>query len=82
MKVLRAIHYAVLNEISHSRTIPQTILDVGFGNGAFTQVVSATFPNSNITAIDTSIPQLFLSDNIAFTKEVLNNCHLFQNRLI
>ncbi|MFR1053943.1 MAG: class I SAM-dependent methyltransferase [[Clostridium] scindens] len=68
MKVLRAIHYAVLNEISHSRTIPQTILDVGFGNGAFTQVVSATFPNSNITAIDTSIPQLFLSDNIAFTE--------------
>ena len=68
MKVLRAIHYAVLNEISHSRTIPRTILDVGFGNGAFTQVVSATFPNSNITAIDTSIPQLFLSDNIAFTE--------------
>ena len=65
---MRAIHYAVLNEISHSRTIPQTILDVGFGNGAFTQVVSATFPNSNITAIDTSIPQLFLSDNIAFTE--------------
>ena len=81
MKVLRAIHYAVLNEISHSRTIPRTILDVGFGNGAFTQVVSATFPNSNITAIDTSIPQLFLSDNIAFT-EVFNNCHLFQNRFI
>ena len=65
---MRAIHYAVLNEISHSRTIPRTILDVGFGNGAFTQVVSATFPNSNITAIDTSIPQLFLSDNIAFTE--------------
>ena len=65
---MRAIHYAVLNEISHSRTIPRTILDVGFGNGAFTQVVSATFPNSNITAIDTSSPQLFLSDNIAFTE--------------
>ncbi len=65
---MRAIHYAVLNEISFSQTIPQTILDVGFGNGAFTQAVSATFSGSDITAIDTSIPKLFSSDKIAFIK--------------
>lgn len=68
MKILRAIHYAVLNEISNTRTIPQTILDVGFGNGLFTQAVSATFPRSDITAIDTSIPKLSSSDNITFMK--------------
>jgi len=67
VKRLRAIHYAVLNEISCSRTIPQTILDVGCGNGSFTRVLSATFPGSNITAIDTSIPRLFSPDNIVFT---------------
>lgn len=65
---MRAIHYAVLNEISNTRTIPQTILDVGFGNGLFTQAVSATFPRSDITAIDTSIPKLSSSDNITFMK--------------
>ena len=65
---MRAIHYAVLNEISNTRTIPQTILDVGFGNGLFTQAVSATFPRSDITAIDTSIPKLYSSDNITFMK--------------
>lgn len=68
MKILRAIHYAVLNEISNTRTIPQTILDVGFGNGLFTQAISATFPRSDITAIDTSIPKLSSSDNITFMK--------------
>lgn len=65
---MRAIHYAVLNEISNTRTIPQTILDVGFGNGLFTQAISATFPRSDITAIDTSIPKLSSSDNITFMK--------------
>lgn len=65
---MRAIHYAVLNEISNTRTIPQTILDVGFGNGSFTQAVSATFPRSDITAIDTSIPKLSSSDKITFMK--------------
>lgn len=68
MKRLRTIHYAVLNEISCLQTIPQTILDVGFGNGSFTQAVSATFPRSDITAIDTSIPKLVSSDNITFIK--------------
>ncbi|WP_419025489.1 class I SAM-dependent methyltransferase [Emergencia sp.] len=68
MKRLRAIHCAVLNEISCSRTIPQTILDVGFGNGVFTQAVSAAFPHSDITAIDTSIPKLSSSENITFIK--------------
>lgn len=65
---MRAIHYAVLNEISCSHTIPQTILDVGCGNGAFTQVISAKFMSSDITAIDTSIPKSFSQDNIAFVK--------------
>lgn len=68
VKILRAIHYAVLNEINCSRTIPQTILDIGYGNGTFTQAVSATFPGSNITAIDTSIPKLFSSKKITFFK--------------
>jgi len=67
VKILRAIHYAVLNEISRSRTIPKTILDVGCGDGAFTQAVSTTFSGSNVTAIDTSISKLFESDNIVFT---------------
>ena len=68
VKRLRTIHYAVLNEISCLRTFPQTILDVGCGNGSFTRVLSATVPGSNITAIDTSIPKLFSSDNIVFTE--------------
>ena len=68
MKKLRAIHYAVLNEINCSRTTSQTILDVGFGNGSFTQAVSARFPCSKITAIDISIPKLFSSGNITFIK--------------
>ena len=68
VKVLRAIHHAVLNEISFTRTIPQTILDVGFGNGAFTQAVSAANPRSDITAIYTSIPKSSSSDNIRFIK--------------
>lgn len=65
---MRAIHYAVLNEINCSRTASQTILDVGFGNGSFTQAVSARFPCSKITAIDISIPKLFSSGNITFIK--------------
>ena len=65
---LRTIHYAVLHEISCSQTIPQTILDVGCGNGSFTQVVSARFPSSKITAIDTSGPKFSSSDNMAFVK--------------
>lgn len=65
---MRAIHYAVLNEISCSKIIPQTILDVGCGNGSFTRVLSATVPGSNITAIDTSIPKLFSPDHIVFTE--------------
>lgn len=65
---MRAIHDAVLKEISSRRTIPQTILDVGFGNGTFTQAVSAAFPSSDITAIDTSIPKFSSSDNITFIK--------------
>ena len=68
MKKLRAIHHAVLNEISCSSTIPQTILDVGCGNGVFTQEVSATFPRSDITAIDISIPKSFSPGNITFLK--------------
>lgn len=65
---MRAIHYAGLKELSCSRTNPQTILDVGFGNGFFTQAVSKIYPHSDITAIDTSIPKLFSSDNITFIK--------------
>ncbi len=68
VNILRTIHYAVLNEMSCSQTIPQTILDVGCGNGAFTQAVSAKFPLSTITAIDTSISQLVSSANITFMK--------------
>ena len=68
VKVLRAIHHAVLNEISCSSTIPQTILDVGFGNGVFTQAVSAAFSHSDITAVDTAVPKSFSSDNITFMK--------------
>lgn len=66
VKILRTIHYAVLNEIRCLRTIPQTILDVGCGNGSFTQVLSATFACSDITAVDTSIYKLFSHDNVAF----------------
>lgn len=65
---MRVIHHAVLNEIKSSRTIPRTILDVGCGNGSFTRVVSATFPCSDITAIDTSISKLYTFDNIEFMK--------------
>ena len=68
VKKLRAIHHAVLNEISCSSTIPQTISDVGCGNGVFTQEVSATFPRSDITAIDISIPKSFSPGNITFLK--------------
>ncbi len=65
---MRTIHNAVLNEISCSGTSPQIILDVGCGNGEFTKAVSTTLPLSNITAIDTSIPQLIAPDNITFMK--------------
>lgn len=65
---MRAIHYAVLNEIRGSRTTPQTILDVGCGNGSFTQAVSAALPCSNITAIDISTPKLYSFSNITFIK--------------
>ena len=65
---MRAIHDAVLNEISCLQTIPQTILDVGFGNGSFTQAVSARFPHSDMTAIDTSLPELPSPGNITFIK--------------
>ena len=65
---MRAIHHVVLNEIKSSRTIPRTILDVGCGNGSFTRVVSAAFPGSDITAIDTSISKLYTFDNIKFMK--------------
>lgn len=65
---MRAIHQAVLNEISCSSTIPQTILDVGCGDGAFTQAVSAAFSHSDITAVDTAAPKSFSSDNITFMK--------------
>ena len=68
MNLLRTIHNAVLNEMSCSGTVPQTILDVGCGNAEFTKAVSAAFPLSGITAIDTSIPQLFSPDNITFMK--------------
>ncbi|MDF2544895.1 MAG: putative type 11 methyltransferase [Herbinix sp.] len=65
---MRAIHYAVINEISCLQTTPQTILDVGCGNGEFTQVVSDKYRGSDITAIDTSIPRFFSLDHIAFIK--------------
>lgn len=68
MIILRAIHIAVLKEIGCLRTIPETILDVGFGNGSFTQAVSATFTHSDITAIDTSVAKFFLPNNITFVK--------------
>lgn len=70
VKKLRTIHYAVLNEINGLRRTPQTILEVGFGDGSFTRVVSARFPCSKITAIDISPPpkKLFSSDNITFIK--------------
>lgn len=35
----------------------QAILDVGSGNGSFTQAISATVSQGTITAIDTSIPK-------------------------
>ncbi len=59
VKVLRAIHHAVLNEISCSSTIPQTILDVGFGNGVFTQAVSADFRIATLLLLTLLFPSLF-----------------------
>ena len=79
---MRAIQAAVLNEIRNSQTLPQTILDVGFGDGVFSHAVSAAFPNSDVTAIDTIIPPTLSAGGITWIKEVSNNCPLFQNRLI
>lgn len=64
MEKLRVIHHAVLNEMTSLGTIPQNILDVGCGDGMFTQVVSVAFPSSEITAVDTSFSKAFTSDNI------------------
>lgn len=65
---MRTIHYAVLNEMSCSQITPQTILDVGFGDGSFTQNISAKFSCSKITAIDISIPQFISPDNVTLIK--------------
>lgn len=65
---MRTIHYATLKEIRSLQMMPHTILDVGFGNGSFTQVVSATFPDSDITAIDTTSRKPVSSNNITFVK--------------
>lgn len=65
---MRAIHYAVLTEIHGLRKTPHSILDVGCGNGSFTRVLSATFPGSKFSAVDTTIPRMFSYDNIVFTE--------------
>ena len=65
---MRAIHDAVLNEIHGLRKTPQSILDIGCGNGSFTSVLAATFRCSKFTAVDTSIQRMFSRDNIVFTE--------------
>ena len=65
---MRAIQAAVLNEIRNSQTLPQTILDVGFGDGVFSHAVSAAFPNSDVTATDTIIPPTLSAGGITWIK--------------
>lgn len=65
---MRAIHDAVLNEIHGLRKTPQSILDIGCGNGSFTRVLAATVPGSKFTAVDTSIPRMFSQRNIVFVE--------------
>lgn len=50
---MRSVHKAILNEALCIKPLPKTLLDIGCGNGTFTQVLAATFPNTAITAIDT-----------------------------
>lgn len=63
---MRTIHYAVLNKISSLCPHPQAVLDIGCGDGLFTQTVSTVYPNAKITATDISVPNQVISDKISF----------------
>lgn len=63
---MRKIYCAVLNEINFIHNTPGKILDIGCGDGEFTQVVSEKFRCSDITAVDTSVPKSLTDDNIEF----------------
>lgn len=65
---MRKIYCAVLNEINSIPIIPKKILDIGCGDGEFTQVVSTKFRDSDITAVDTSVPKSLTHNNIEFIK--------------
>jgi ubiquinone/menaquinone biosynthesis C-methylase UbiE len=67
---LRSVHKAILSEALHKKPLPQTLLDIGCGNGSFTQVLASAFPNTSITAIDTFDSKHFVpSPNSTFVKE-------------
>lgn len=73
MKSLRTIHHAVLEELRRLRTTPQTILDIGCGDGAFTRAISTVFPRTAVTAIDDVIGKPFSSGNVSFKKGTAEN---------
>ncbi len=70
---MRTIQYAILEEARNHRPTPQTILDVGCGDGSFTRVVADTFSRTSVTAIDTTLKKISTSHHISyFTGEVEN----------
>ena len=65
---MRAIHKAIKDKVLRTRPMPHTLLDIGCGNGAFTQVLAEALPGTSITAIDTKVSKrVATAMNITFT---------------
>lgn len=66
---MRTVHKAILYETLCVRPLPQTFLDIGCGNGTFTQMLADAFPNTSVTASDTfDGKRLTVAQNISFVK--------------
>lgn len=65
---MRTIHRAIAEEILHSRTTPQTILDVGCGDGSFTRTLAALLPHAAVTAMDATTASFPSSANLSFVR--------------
>ena len=54
---MKSVQRSIRDEVVHIHPSPQSLLDIGCGNGFFTQVLAHSLPHTAITAVDLTLPR-------------------------